>query len=113
MTKIKFKIGESDYQITCDEERKSELLRLAEKLDERFKQLALDFKNFDEKTLLVTTALMIEEELEEEIKKNEENKEMAESNRINDQQLQEAVSENIENIADYIEKLTKKIHKNY
>ena len=64
----------------------------------------------EEKNLLVMAALTLEDELE---KKSESltSKEENEGGEINDQDIYDAVSDNIENITDYIETLTEKIKK--
>jgi cell division protein ZapA (FtsZ GTPase activity inhibitor) len=100
---IEIPIGKSRYKINCEEGQKEKLLRLAELLNKRVNSLSLEMKNVDEKTLLAISALMMEEELE--------NKKGARENEseINDEDLYDAVSDNMENVAEYIEKLTKKI----
>lgn len=106
---IEIPIGKSLYKITCAENEEEKLLRLAETLNKRVNSLSLQMKNTDEKTLLAITALLIEEELE---KKNSDvaaEEEIDESPKINEQDIYDAVSENMENISDYIEKLGKKI----
>lgn len=110
---IELPVGKSRYKITCDESEKERLFHLAEQLNKRVNKLALQLKNADEKTLLVISALMIQEELERQggDKSDEENAEDArdETNKINDEELYQAIGENMENIAEYIEKLTAKI----
>ncbi len=103
---IEIPIGKSRYKINCDETEKEKLFHLAEKLNQRVNRLSLSLKNADEKTLLVVAALTIEEELEGH---GDNDSDHDESPRLNDQDMYDAVSENMENVADYVEKLTKKI----
>lgn len=105
---LELQIGKSQYKITCAESEKSKLLHLAKKLNERLNRLSINFKNADEKTLLAISALMIEEELEQE-KLDQFQGDSDQSSSDKDQDIYDAVSENMENISDYIEKLSKKI----
>ena len=96
---VEIQIGKSHYKIACKPEEKSKLLDLAESLNARLEDLSSSMKNADEKTLLVLTALMLEEELRH--KEEEE---------FTSHEMFDSMSDNIENITSYIEKLTKKIH---
>jgi cell division protein ZapA (FtsZ GTPase activity inhibitor) len=100
---IEISIGKSRYKINCEEGQKEKLIRLADHLNKRVNSLSFKMKNIDEKTLLAISALMIAEELENKKGANEDRPE------INDEDLYDAVSDNMENVAEYIEKLTKKI----
>ncbi len=91
---IELPIGKSNYKITCNESEKEKLLQLAEKLNHRVNNLSLSLKNADEKTLLVITALMLEEELEN----NEYHEDEEKNQKINDLDIYDAVSDNMENI---------------
>jgi len=108
MTEVQISIGKSQYKIDCAENEKEKLLYLANLLNERVNRLSISLRNMDEKTLLVMAALTIADESnKKDVDENED-----ESPRFNDQDMQDAVSENMENIADYIQKLSNKI-KNY
>jgi cell division protein ZapA (FtsZ GTPase activity inhibitor) len=102
---IEISIGKSQYKISCKEEEEEKLFELSKSLNERVNRLSLSMKNADEKTLLVIAALMMENELRD----AESNEEVDESSKFNDQDMYDTISENMENVADYIEKLTKKI----
>ncbi len=103
---IEIPVGKSRYKITCSESEKEKIFHLAERLNQRVNQLSQTLRNADEKTLLVISALSLEEELDG--AKTEEH-DHDETSKLNDQDLYDAVSENMENIAEYVEKLTKKI----
>ncbi len=114
MAVIEIFIGKSKYKIECPEEEKSKLLHLAKKLDSRVKKLLPGLVNVDEKTLLVISALMAEDDVESAVAGNpitvmENLKDEAEIAKINEDDMYIAIAENIENVADYIEKLAKKI----
>ena len=102
---IELPIGRSRYKITCEEGEEKKLLRLAEKLNQRINNLSLSLRNADEKTLLAIAAMSMEEELENH--GDHDNEE--ETHKLNDQDLYEAVSDNMENISNYIENLITKI----
>ena len=102
---IELPIGKSRYKINCLESEKEKLFHLAEKLNRRVNNLALSLKNADEKTLLVISALMMEEELEH----ADDHHDSESDKKLNDQDLYDAVSDNMENISTYIEKLISKI----
>jgi cell division protein ZapA (FtsZ GTPase activity inhibitor) len=102
---IELPIGRSCYKITCGEGEEKKLLRLAENLNKRVNDLSLSLRGADEKMLLVIAALSLEEELEKISGSYDDEME----NKLNDQDLYEAISDNMENITDYIEKLISKI----
>src|SRR3989338_755841 len=101
---VELPICKSLYKITCETSEKEKLLYLAAKLNKRVNELSLSLKNADEKTLLVIAALTLEEELEHNDISEQEDEE-----KLNEQDMYDAVSENMENIADTIEKLIVKI----
>ncbi len=96
------KIGGTNYNIFCPENEVKDLQKIGANLNQKFHQIADEIKNYDEKTILVYLALTLEievQKLTQEIKKSPEIE--------ND--LYDAVSENIENISEIIAALTKKI----
>lgn len=95
-------IGNSTYKINCDFAEEEKLQKLANNLNKRIKNLSLYEKNADEKTLLAITALLLQEELLEKKISNQ-------SQPLKDEELYAAISDNIESVAQYLEKLTKKI----
>lgn len=109
MAEVEIAVGKSKYKIQCQESEKEKLLETAEKLNERVNHLSFSFRNLDEKTLLVISALTMEEELQNSAGINTVNEKPAPTQEIIDRDIYDAVSENMENISDYIEKLTKKI----
>lgn len=108
MTEIEIAIGKSKYFIECQESEKEKFLAAAERLNERVNRLSFSLRNLDEKTLLVISALTIEEELQNSVPKAKSTT-IPQSEQISERDIYDAVSENMENVADYLEKLTKKI----
>lgn len=118
MAEIEIAIGRSRYVIQCQESEKEKLNIAAERLNERVNNLSLSFRNLDDQTLLAISALVIEEELmslestQQSTNTNPAPAQEKENNKISEKDVYEAVSENMENIAGYLENLTKKI-RNY
>ena len=110
MAEVEIAIGKSKYMIGCQESDKEKLMKTASKLNERVNRLSFSFRNIDEKTILVLSALMIEEELQNSVreKSHEKNNETAP---LSDRDVFDAVSESMENVSNYLEKLTIKIAK--
>jgi cell division protein ZapA (FtsZ GTPase activity inhibitor) len=112
---VELAVGKSHYKISCEPKEKEKLLELADSLNERVNKLSLALKNADEKTLLLVAALMIQEEANQKATRKihkseyEDDEARDENARLNEQDIYDTVSENMENIADYIEKLTAKI----
>ncbi len=104
INEVEISIGKSSYKISCQESEKEKLLELSKLLNQKVNKLSLALKSDDEKLLLVILALQIQEKL---LQKDESDDE--DETRLNDQDMYDAVSDNIENVTNYIEKLTKKI----
>jgi cell division protein ZapA len=113
MKEIEILIGDSQYKISCKTGEEERILYLADLVNKRLSKLSKKSGDLDEKTLLVILSLMIEDELERKldgaILQNEIEEE---DSKFNDQDIYDTVSENMENVASYIEKLSEKI-KNY
>lgn len=101
---IEIAIGKSLYKIECEEKEKEKLLQIAKIINRKINLLTMKMRNIDEKTLLVMTSLMIQEELEQEKENNNKN-----LDKISDDDMYDAMRENVENITSYIKRLTKRI----
>lgn len=64
MAVLEISIGRSKYKIECPTEEKQKIMRLAQKLDQRVIKMLGNFSSIDEKTLLVLSALTLEDEVE-------------------------------------------------
>ncbi len=113
MSIVEIAVGKSKYKIECPENEQEKLLRLALRVDEKTKKISSHLKHADDKTLLAIAAITLEEELETQSNKalveNGEEKIFDSENKNKEDDTYDALSENIENIAIYIEKLAKKI----
>jgi cell division protein ZapA len=119
MSILNLAIGKSKYTVDCIDGDEDKIINLAKKLNERVNNLSLVIRTADEKTILMLCALMTEEELENAKShkgmfenKNPEKEEVIEP-QISEADLENAIEEQvamqIENTADYILKLVKKI----
>ena len=108
---VDISIGKSSYKINCADGEQENILRFAANLNQRVNELSLQSGgNQDEKNLLVLIGLMMEEEIEK--LESELPQEEFGGTSVDEEDIYDAVSENMENVADYIEKLIKKI-RNY
>jgi cell division protein ZapA (FtsZ GTPase activity inhibitor) len=113
---VEVSIGKSSYKINCNEKEREKVLHYAARLNQRVNELSLSLgQGSDEKDILAIAGLMMEEEIErlEEEKVVAENVAQAHKQKnqqsLSEKDIYDAVSENMENVADYVEQLTKKI----
>jgi cell division protein ZapA (FtsZ GTPase activity inhibitor) len=97
---LNLKILNSTYKINCPKGDEEKLINLCAQVQEKLKNLKEDLKTIDEKTIMAIALLSMQEEL------NELNSDYS---GINKDDLFEALSDNVENINDYISKLGSKI----
>jgi len=97
---IDLRILNSRYKINCASEDEEKIRDLANQLNERLRDMESKIKTSDEKTLLLIAALSLQDQLNE----SNEEKEGLEKDEI-----YESLSENIENVTSYIEKISNKI----
>jgi cell division protein ZapA (FtsZ GTPase activity inhibitor) len=97
---VEIKIGKKLYNLACADDEKEKILKLAERLNQRLQELAKSLKIADEKMLLVMAALTLEEELNS-----------ITEEKFSAEEMFNSISDNIDNITSYIEKLTTKIQK--
>lgn len=64
MSALELYIGKSKYVIDCQESEKEKIIKLANKLNERVNDLSFKMRGGDEKTILMLSAMTIEEELD-------------------------------------------------
>jgi cell division protein ZapA (FtsZ GTPase activity inhibitor) len=107
MEKIEILIGKSQYSIDCKPQEREKLTYLSRKLSARIARLSAKLKDADDKTLLIMAALIAEDELEKKLESSI--LEDEEEEKISDNDLYDAIAENMENITTHLEKLTEKI----
>jgi cell division protein ZapA (FtsZ GTPase activity inhibitor) len=110
MPTINLAIGRTKYQIECAAGEEEKITKLAALLNERVNNLSLNLRGADEKTILMLCAIMTQEEIENLKKKNHHSTDESKHGKLIDEEaLYKSIAENMENIADYIEKLANKI----
>lgn len=92
------KILNRDYQIACGPGEEAKLFDLADKLDQRLKNNAKSFKGANDITLLLVTALMLEDSLQD-----------IKNHKPDVQQDALGINETIEELAERINFLSKKL----
>lgn len=100
MAVLEISIGRSKYKVECPIEEKAKITRLAQKLDSRVLKMLSNFNSIDEKTLLVLTALTLEDEIETSAQN---------VNEANMDEVYDQMAEAINEVATRIEKLANKI----
>lgn len=65
MSVVNIPIGSHTHQIACDDGQEKHLLSLAQQIDQQYSQLAKNMPNASQSTLLLLTALTLQDELGE------------------------------------------------
>ena len=97
---IDLKILNSRYKINCAAEDEEKICNLSNQLNERLRDMESKMKTSDEKTLLLIAALSLQDQINQ---SNEEKEDLEKD------EIYERLSENIENVTSYIEKISNKI----
>ena len=105
---VEIKVSKSQYKIECSEIEKNKIINNANKLDYRINKLTQALGNVDEKTLLILNSLMMQEEINNLIA-HKNSKETSSDNVFSEDEMLDEISQNIENINSYIEKLTNRV----
>jgi len=105
MAIVDLNVGGRQFQLACGDGDEPHLLKLAESLNARIKELSIDHEGSD-KLLLVMTALMMQDEI------NEMNKKATgvANNNLNSQYLIKA-ADKINLLSGYVEQLAGKLEK--
>ena len=100
-------IGKHKYKLNCQSEEVDFINTCANSLNKRIKQLEESLKNSDDSQLLIMAALILEQKL---IEKNNEFNEQSKA-LYTENDLYEIMSEHMDNISSYVEKIITKIDK--
>jgi cell division protein ZapA len=101
MAIVNLTIHNNTYQIACDDGEEEHLKRLGANLNDRVSQVALSLPKASESLLLIITALMMEDELQD-VSKNNTPKSVQE-------EIDLAVADAIDSIAECMENIAKKV----
>lgn len=103
---IEVRIGKNKYKLNCRPDESDNLLEFADRLDSRVKELQENIEDISDNHLLVIAGLMLEQELQD---KTDQMSGELKQQLYNEDDLYEALSEQMENIINYVQKITKKI----
>ncbi|MBN8827723.1 MAG: cell division protein ZapA [Sphingobacteriia bacterium] len=112
MAIVNIKIRNNVYQLSCGEGEEHRLLALAEKLNNKVNELATKLPRSNDLMLMVMAGLLLEdkvEELENQVKNLISKTPIQPKEAVNE----DAVSDSVEIIAEYIENLALKLDKIY
>jgi len=103
---IEVRIANKKYQLNCRENEQDKILEYADLLDQRIMELKEDLTDVGNENLLVIAGIMLEKELQEKkyLLQDEQKQQL-----FNEDDLYDALSEQMDNITSFIEKISKKI----
>jgi len=103
---IEIRIANKKYQLNCRENEQDKILEYADLLDQRIMELKEDLTDVGNENLLVIAGIMLEKELQEKkyLLQDEQKQQL-----FNEDDLYDALSEQMDNITSFIEKISKKI----
>ena len=103
---IEIRIANKKYQLNCRENEQDKILEYADLLDQRITELKEDLTDVGNENLLVIAGIMLEKELQEKkyLLQDEQKQQL-----FNEDDLYDALSEQMDNITSFIEKISKKI----
>ncbi|MFM7702533.1 MAG: cell division protein ZapA [Alphaproteobacteria bacterium] len=103
---IEIRIANKKYQLNCRENEQGKILEYADLLDQRITELKEDLTDVGNENLLVIAGIMLEKELQEKkyLLQDEQKQQL-----FNEDDLYDALSEQMDNITSFIEKISKKI----
>jgi cell division protein ZapA (FtsZ GTPase activity inhibitor) len=112
MAIVEIMVRKTKYKIECEASEKERLLRLADSLNKRVTNIAGSMGNTDEKTILIISSLILEAELEDKNSVEIIDKKLETSvitQNASEEDIHNALSDNIKNITQHIDKLANKI----
>lgn len=107
MSVVEVKIGSRNFQLACEDGQEENLRNLAAKVDERFETLSKQMRTHNDSLLLLLSALMAEDELQEYKQKVD--------NGVADvgylESKEKEMTEVLTTVSDYVETIIEKIEK--
>jgi cell division protein ZapA len=103
---IEVRIGKNKYKLNCRPDESENILEFSDRLDSRVKELQENIEDVNEAHLLVIAGLMLEQELQD---KTDQMSGELKQQLYSEDDLFEALSEQMENITNYVKKITAKI----
>lgn len=104
---IEISIGNQKYKLKCQVNEANDIVEFADRLDQRVKTLQQNIKNASDAHYLVIAGIMLEQELHHKIQDFT----IEKSQLYTEDDLYEAISEQMDNVVYYIENIITKIEK--
>jgi len=110
MPVVDINIGKRTFQLVCGEGQEGHLQGLASQVGKKVEALAKSVDNANDTLLLVMASLMLQDEINE-LQKNPTIANDADLQEIQDRAIDQAVSEAVEAIAEYVETVADRMEK--
>jgi len=104
---IEISIGNQKYKLNCRANEANDIIEFADRLDQRVKTLQQNIENASDAHYLVIAGIMLEQELHQKIQDFN----IEKSQLYTEDDLYEAISEQMDNVVYYIENIITKIEK--
>jgi cell division protein ZapA (FtsZ GTPase activity inhibitor) len=104
--KINIRVGANNYSIICNENEHNEILDYADKLDNLFKEIKENIDTENDSHILIIAGIMLQKELAH---KHELLSGDLKNQLYSEDDIYNALGEQMDNLANYIQKITKKI----
>ena len=106
MAVVEIQLGRRNYQLACDDGQEEHLKRLASSISLRLQELSSVAEGTSDAMLLVMTALTMQDDLNEALKKSGNGK--AVDRKTIEAEIDDAVAEAVTTIAEYVENLAER-----
>jgi cell division protein ZapA len=109
MSIVEVKVGTRLYQVACEEGQEQNLLKLAGEIDEKVNNLSRQLRTGNDSMLLIMTALMMQDELNEFRKKSNNDNEIQEKIKKITEDKESEMAEIVNSISGFVETLADKL----
>lgn len=112
MPTVNINIGKREYQLVCGDGQETSLQALASEVSEKLVMLNKSMPNANDTLLLVMTALMIQDELNEARQKiPSSGQETGKDSGMPEEEVNKAIADAVNAIAEYVENIAERIEK--
>lgn len=105
MANVEIRVRHQTYRIACDDDQQLHVSKLSEDLSRRIDSLAKSMPSAGDTMLLLMTAMMMEDELQQ-LKRNQAS---PANDLTQDEKTHAAVTKTVDAISEYVEKLAKRV----
>ena len=114
MPNVEFKVGNQKFDLMCDDGQQTQIRTLAHSLDTRVNELSKNLGSAPDNLILVVTALMMEDELQNLKNQKFQNQKLnahLEANMLTPEQVIQIIDDVVNPVVDHIEALAQKIER--